>query len=58
MGEFEIFKEALEKIGAQLEIHNWDFDDHTEDLIEDCTHRVSFWFINGQLDWIDNDSDD
>ena len=55
MGEFEIFKEALEKIGAQLDIQSWVFDDYTEDLIDDCTHRISYWFRNGQLDYIEND---
>lgn len=57
MGEFEIFKEALERIGAQLDIQSWVFDDHTEDLINDCTHRIDYWFTNGQLDYIDNEND-
>ena len=56
MGEFEIFKKALERTGAKLNIEIWDFDDYTEQLIEDCTHHIAFWFTNEQLTDIDNDA--
>lgn len=55
MGEFEIFKKALERTGAKLNISNWDFDDYTEQLIEDLTHHISYWFTDNQLTDIDND---
>ena len=57
MEEFEIFKEALERIGARLKIRSWVFDDYKQDLIEDLTYQVSYWFTNGQLTDIDNDND-
>lgn len=49
MTEFEIFKKALERTGAKLNITSWDFSDHTEDLIEDLTNHVDFWFTDKQL---------
>lgn len=54
MGEFEIFKKALERTGAKLYIKNWVFDDHTEDLLEDYTHHIAYWFTDDQLTDIDN----
>lgn len=56
MGEFETFKKALERTGAKLDISNWDFDDYTEQLIEDFTHHVAYWFTDEQLTDIDNDA--
>ena len=54
MNEFEIFKKALERTGAKLSIKSWVFDDHTEDLIEDLTNHIAFWFTDDQLTDIDN----
>ena len=56
MEEFEIFKRALERTGARLNIQSWVFDDYTEDLIEDWTHNTAYWFTNGQLTDIDDDN--
>ena len=56
MTEFEFFKKALERTGAKLNITSWVFDDYTEDLIEDSTHRISYWFTDNQLTDIDNDA--
>ena len=55
MGEFEIFKKALERTGAKLNIQSLVFDDHTEDVIEDSTDHIAFWFTDDQLTDIDND---
>ena len=54
MGEFEIFKKALERTGAKLYTKNWVFNDHTEDLLEDYTHHIAYWFTDDQLTDIDN----
>lgn len=56
MEEFEFFKKTLERIGAKLNIESWDFDDYTEQLIEDCTHHIAYWFTDGQLTDMDNDA--
>jgi len=57
MGEFETFKKALERTGTKLNITSWVFDDHTENLIEDLTNHVDFWFTDNQLTDIDNNID-
>ena len=58
MEEFGIFKKALERTGAKLNIKNWDFDGYnTEQLIEDFTHHIALWFTDGELTDIDIDVD-
>lgn len=56
MTEFEIFKKALERTGAKLNITSWVFNDYTEQLIEDYTHHIAYWFTDDQLTDIDNDA--
>lgn len=55
MNEFKMLKEMLERTGATLEITIWG--NMNESLIEDKTNKISYWFKENKLDYIDNDKD-
>ncbi len=53
MNEFKMLKEMLERTGATLEITIWE--NINESLIEDKTNKISYWFKEDKLDYIEND---
>ena len=55
MNEFKMLKEMLERAGATLEITVWG--NMNESLIEDKTNKITYWFKENKLDYIDNDKD-
>lgn len=55
MNEFKMLKEMLERTGATLEITVWG--NMNESLIEDKTNKITYWFKENKLDYIDNDKD-
>ena len=52
MTEFEMLKEALERLEHKTEITVWESLD--ESLIEDKTLDISYWFKGDKLDFIEN----
>ena len=56
MNEFKMLKEMLERTGATLEITIWKT--INESLIEDKTNKITYWFKEDKLDYIENDKKD
>ena len=56
MNEFKMLKEMLERTGATLEITIWET--LNESMIEDKTNKVTYWFKENKLNFIENDKKD
>ena len=56
MNEFKMLKEMLERTGAALEITIWET--LNESMVEDKTNKVTYWFKENKLNFIENDKKD
>lgn len=54
MTEFEIMKEALERVYGKIEIEEWELVNSAAIIVELFEVTIWYWFKEGKLESIDN----